>query len=160
MKKAFGYLLVFALFFAAGFFSGRRGQKNAPEAQVTIKTDSVFIVDTLVVEKPVFRHSRTIDTIRLYFTTVEKDTVLVDLPREQRVYAEDSLYRAVVSGVLPRLDSLTIYPQRTIITTERTERAPRSRFGVGVAAGPSVLATPKGNVHAGVGATIGITYRF
>ena len=71
------------------------------------------------------------DTIIAHDTT-EK---LVFLPREYLVY-KDSTYRAVVSGVQPRLDSIEVY--RPTITNTITKTAPipdRKRWGLGINAG-------------------------
>ena len=76
----------------------------------------------------------------------------VRLPTSVKVYG-DSNYRAVVSGVFPSLDSLTIYPRRNIVTVR--EPAPRvSPWGLGITAG--LTATPHGLAP---GITIGLTFR-
>ncbi|MBQ5979387.1 MAG: hypothetical protein IJL58_05155 [Bacteroidales bacterium] len=90
-----------------------------------------------------------------------QDSAAVEIPIERKVYAEDSLYRAVVSGYRVSLDSLTIYPTTTTITVYKTvESRKPGRWSLGITAGPSVLASPSGQVHAGVGITAGLTYRF
>ena len=58
------------------------------------------------------------DTTFIHDTTQE----LVFLPREYMVY-KDSFYRAVVSGVDPRLDSIEVY--KTIITQTITKHIPQ-----------------------------------
>lgn len=71
------------------------------------------------------------DTIIAHDTT-EK---LVFLPREYMVY-KDSTYRAVVSGVQPRLDSLEIYRKNfTTTVTKYVEVKKLSRWGIGLQAG-------------------------
>lgn len=65
------------------------------------------------------------DTILAHDTT-EK---LVFLPREYMVY-KDSTYRAVVSGVQPRLDSLEIY-RPTITQTITKIIKKKTRWGIG-----------------------------
>jgi hypothetical protein len=55
---------------------------------------------------------------------------------ERRVYQEDSLYRAVVSGWHPSLDTLMIWPTTTTITIREKVPIPsRSRWGIGIQAG-------------------------
>ena len=100
------------------------------------------------------------DTIRTYFTTVRHDTVLVDVPIERKVYQEDSLYRAVLSGWHPSLDSLIVWPTTTTITIREKEKIPAPKWSLGVTAGPSALVTPAGKTHAGIGVTAGVSYRF
>ena len=65
------------------------------------------------------------DTIIAHDTT-EK---LVFLPREYMVY-KDSTYRAVVSGVQPRLDSLEIYSPTITQTITKTIKK-KTRWGIG-----------------------------
>lgn len=72
-----------------------------------------------------------VDTLEIHDTT----TQLVFLPREYMVY-KDSTYRAVVSGVQPRLDSIEVYQRNTVQTVTKTIRVPdRKRWGLGVQAG-------------------------
>jgi hypothetical protein len=108
--------------------------RNAPADTVTIvKTDTVK-VDSPV---PVHHYIKERDTAFIVLTDVKVDTVkeLVFLPREYMVY-KDSTYRAVVSGVQPRLDSIEVYQRNTVQTVTRTIRVPdRKRWGLGVQAG-------------------------
>ena len=71
------------------------------------------------------------DTLEIHDTT----TQLVYLPREYMVY-KDTNYRAVVSGVQPRLDSMEVY-QRTVTNTitKLVEVKKKTRWGLGVQAG-------------------------
>lgn len=158
--RLFTLLALLLLFAGLGFLFGRRTAQKSPESTIIRDTVTYTKIDTFCVETPVFRYSYIHDTVRTYFTTVEHDTVLVDVPIETKVYAEDSLYRAVVSGWHPSLDSLTIYPTETIVTITNTVRTPAPRWSLGVTLGPSVVATPSGSVHAGLGITAGISYRF
>ena len=97
------------------------------------------------------------------------DSVRVEMPIERKIYQEDSLYRAVVSGPRigkagPSLDSLMIFAKTTTITVTNTVPeyipAPRRGWGFGITGGPSALATPQGRVHAGLGVSVGLTYNF
>ena len=160
MKSFVKLFLLLVLGLGLGFLFGRRAAKNGSESTIIRDTVSYTIVDTLTVEKPVPVYSYIHDTVRTYFTTIEHDTVLVDVPIERKVYAEDSLYRAVVSGWRPSLDSLTIYPKETIITITNTVKTPPKKWTFGATTGLSVLSTPKGQVHAGLGVTAGLTYNF
>ena len=108
--------------------------RNAPADTVTIvKTDTVK-VDSPV---PVHHYIKERDTAFIVLTDVKVDTVkeLVFLPMEYMVY-KDSTYRAVVSGVQPRLDSIEVYQRNTVQTVTKTIRVPdRKRWGLGVQAG-------------------------
>ena len=160
MTRLLGFLLLLALFAGGGFLFGRKTAPRSQESQVIVRTDTCIVVDTLCVSTPVFCYSYIHDTVRTYFTTLQHDTVQVNVPIERRVYAEDSVYRAVVSGWRPRLDSLTIYPTTTTVTITNTILSKPAKWLFGITAGPSALVTPSGSVHAGLGASVGLTYRF
>lgn len=166
LAKAFlGIALIVAVSFLLGCRYGRRTARIAPKLKVIWDTTEVVTHDTIVRERPVFVTSYVHDTVRTYFTTIERDTVLVDVPIERKIYEEDSLYRAVVSGPRcgnyePSLDSLVIYPTTTTITIREREKIPASRWSVSATVGPSVIATPKGALRAGLGVTAGLSYRF
>ena len=85
-------------------------------------------------------------------TLTINDTVYVAVQRERVVY-QDSLYRAVISGIHPSLDSISVYPQTTIITL--TDKSKPKHWHLGVSAG--VGFTGKG-ISPYLGA--GITYSF
>lgn len=160
VKSFLGIMLVVAVSFFIGARYGRKTARIPVRLEVIKDTTLVVTHDTIVRERPVFVTSYIYDTIRTHFTTIERDTVLVDVPIERRVYAEDSLYRAVVSGWRPSLDTLVVWPTVTTITIREKVKTPAPRLSFGVTAGPSVLATPSGRVHAGVGVTAGLQYRF
>lgn len=131
-----GVFIAIAAASCLGFLVGHRCRRIDPGEPPTAKVDTLVIRDTILREKPVFVTSVVYDTIMAYFTTIRHDTVEVRVPMERRVYQEDSLYRAVVSGWHPSLDSLTIYPKETIITITKPEVIPvRKRWGLGVQAG-------------------------
>ena len=128
--------LILAIPFLVGFLIGYSSHFRRPGETLVERVDTLTVHDTITREKPVFVTSVVYDTIRAYFTTIRHDTVEVQVPMERRVYQEDSLYRAVVSGWHPSLDSLTIYPKETIITITKPEVIPvRKRWGLGVQAG-------------------------
>jgi len=155
-----GLLLLAVVCSVLGFAVGRKWHRNDPESQVIRDTITCTILDTIVLEKPIYRYSYIHDTIRTYFTTIQHDSVLVDVPIERKVYAEDSLYRAVVSGWHPQLDTLTIYPKTTTITITNTVKTPPPKFSVGITAGPTMMLIPTGDIRFGMGVTAGLQYRF
>lgn len=95
-----------------------------------------------------------VETIR---TVTKNDTTYIQLPIEQKTYS-DTLYTAWVSGYNPQLDSIRLRIPTTYVTTTVKEPAPRWSFGV--TAGPGLLVTPAGQLHGGVGVTLGVQYRF
>lgn len=165
LKSFLGILLIVAVSFLIGARYGRVKSRIDPESRVIRDTVQFTIHDTITREKPVFRYSYIHDTVRAYFTTIERDTVLVDVPIEHKVYQEDSLYRAVVSGPRcgnyePSLDSLVVWPTITTITIREKVKTPAPKLSLGITAGPSALVTPSGKIHGGIGATVGLQYRF
>ena len=152
-------LFTFLLFWVIGFFFGHRTRKS-PEPEIIRDTTIVTRYDTITKEKPVPVYSYIHDTVRTYSQTVYHATVQVDVPIEVKVYQEDSLYRAVVSGWRPSLDTLVVYPKTTEITITNTVKVPPPKWGFGVTAGPSVLLMPKGEIKGGFGVTAGLHYRF
>lgn len=160
MRSLIKDILIIASGFAVGLILGHRVFRKPPESQVITKVDTCVVYDTIVREKPVFRYSYITDTVRTYFTTVEHDSVFVEVPIESRTYAEDSLYFIKISGWRPSLDSLLLYNKTTEITITNTVTIPPKKWSFGLAIGPSILITPSGEVHGGGGVTGGITYRF
>lgn len=160
MKKHLPIILCFVVGFLLGFYLDRRAHRKPAEPTIIRDTVSYTIIDTFVVEKPVIRTSYIYDTVRTYFTTIEHDTVLVNVPIERKVYAEDSLYYASVSGWKPSLDTLIVYPKETTITITNTVKTPPPRFTLGVTAGPSILLLPHGEIKGGFGLTAGVSYNF
>lgn len=131
-----GILLIAGVAFGIGFGYGRRTARMPVRLSVVNDTVQVTKTDTIWREKPVFVASSVIrhDTVRL--ATLERDTVFVDVPIERRVYEEDSLYRAVVSGWHPSLDTLIVFPKTTTITIREKVPIPdRRRWGIGIQAG-------------------------
>lgn len=140
--KALLWIVVAAVCLLAGFVMGRQHRPPA------VYADTVTYVDTQRVAYPVPRDSTVIRYLTVTLPAVPDttepaatvpDTCTVQLPITQKVY-RDSNYTAWVSGFLPALDSLHLYPRTQIITRRFYERPPR--WSVGVGAGYGI--TPKG----------------
>ena len=174
-------LLLLIIFAGLGFLFGRRTARVGPESTIIETADTSSTVEAFDVQKPKLKDSTVIHHVWVKLPVVpapqdsvpashnsavtshvsNQDSALVEVPIERKVYQEDSLYRAVVSGYRVSLDSLTIYPTTTTITVYKTvESRKPGRWSLGITAGPSVLASPSGQVHAGVGVTVGLSYRF
>lgn len=147
----------------ASYFACNRYFKARIEA-LTPKEVQVIVYDTLRVVEPIFVERRIVkkDTIKIPImdTLIRKDTIY--LQREQKVYA-DSTYRAVVSGVQPRLDSIQIY-QKTIIQTKIATQKEWRKFdyGLQVGVGAVVPFYPQGGTKVALGGYIGfgVNYHF
>lgn len=178
LKTLLGLLLIAGVGFALGLGYARRTARNKPETPIVSKADTSSSVEPIEADRPKIKDSTVIHHVWVKLPIVPAptdsvpaptDSALVNVAIERKVYQEDSLYRAVVSGPRigkagPSLDSLLVYSKTTTITVTNTVPeyipAPRRRWSFGITAGPSVLATPSGQVHAGLGATIGLQYRF
>lgn len=146
-------LLAALLGLLAGVIIGYECEGFRPPAEPTVLTrirnDTIVIRDTVVKPVPVrTRPEVRFDTVELL--TIERDTVTVTVPMEQKVYSGDG-YRAVISGYRPGLDTILI--DRKQITRTVTRAPPR--WSVGLQGGIGV--TPKGiQPYVGVGATYNI----
>lgn len=153
-------LAMLLVYLGIGFLVGYKCGKKPPETIEKVKVDTVTVYDTIFKEKPIPKlvYKDRWDTVEVQ--TIQHDTVLAELPIEKKVYAEDSLYYASVSGFRPSLDTLIVYTKTTTITIDRTQLIPRSKWSFGLTAGPSALITPSGRIYGGAGLTAGLTYRF
>ena len=126
--KAWYAISVLALCFAC-FFAGRYSVEK--QIEVVKETDTInkpvpepsYILDVEEIELPY--------PILVYHkgdTVKELDTIYIPLPIQRKVYETD-LYRAVVSGYRPNLDSMIIYHKREIV--HQKDR----RWGLGVIGG-------------------------
>lgn len=144
-------LVVLAIGVLIGVQYGRR-QCGEPETIVVTRVDTLVRVDTLHHPYPVPVEVRVVDSIP-YPVPVPGDTVWVQLPREQKVYA-DSSFRAVVSGYQPSLDSIDVYNREVFVSRDRTVYVQPGRWSVGVQAGVGVA---KAGLTPYVG--VGVQYR-
>ena len=134
-----GILLLFNIVNAIGYFVNEH--RNAHPSEMKVKVDTLFVYDTIFVEKPVIKKVEIIDTLLLPVpitdTLMLHDTVLVHLPIEQRQYS-DPRYTAWVSGYRPQLDSIQIYQTTEYITKEIKKATKSKRWGIGLQAGYGV----------------------
>ena len=87
----------------------------------------------------------------------------IELPKMQRVYSDDSTYRAWVSGYEPRLDSINVY-RKTIKETvtiqlpaEKKKRTFWQRFNIGIQAGYGIGLDDK-KAHPYLGGGVGFSF--
>ena len=86
----------------------------------------------------------------------------IELPKVQRVYSDDSTYRAWVSGYEPRLDSIEVYRKTiketvTITIPTKKKRTFWQRFNIGIQAGYGLGLDDK-KAHPYVGCGIGFNF--
>lgn len=161
MKKAVENLAIALIFMLVGAIVSYfpiKGHFQAelealkPEVIECIKTDTIVQIKPTFVERRIVKN----DTIKIAVidTLVVRDTLY--LPREQKVYA-DSSYRAVVSGISPRLDSIEVYNKTiTKIATQKEWR----KFDYGVQVGVGLVCPVNSTPNFGFYTGFGITYHF
>lgn len=152
--------LIGALALILAFCLGR-WTSPAPEAERIVETrrDTVILRDTHVVERPVYVHRYTRDTIlaRVRDTITIRDTAYMVLPRETRVY-QDSTYRAEVSGYRPSLDRIEIFQTSRVITSESVVIPKAKRWGLGLQVGAGMTIEKQPQLKPYIG--IGLSYNF
>ena len=154
----FAVLLLFNIVNAIGYFVNEH--RNAHPSEMKVKVDTLFVYDTIFIEKPVIKKVEIIDTLRLPVPIIDTlmlhDTVFVHLPIEQRQYS-DPRYTAWVSGYRPQLDSIRIYKTTEYITKEIKTVAKPKRWGIGLQAGYGV-SLHKGQVFPAPYIGVGLSY--
>lgn len=149
-----GSLLVAAL---VGYGIGRK----CPKIETKVQIDTLVIRDTLCVLKPVEITKTVVQKVLVKSTDTLtiRDTLYSVQNREEKTY-ESKDYKAVVSGIMPSLDYIAVYPETKIITKDNYITSRRA-WGFSVGAGPGVIYSPfnKG-IDAGIGVWGGVTYTF
>lgn len=122
MEKKIVSFVVCALMFWLGWKFGYELER-ARRPDVTERTDTTFVYDTIVrdslVPVEVVKWKTLTEKLAVHDTTFLVDSILVDIPIERKVYQEDSVYYAVVSGFKPSLDTLKVYRETITIETTR-----------------------------------------
>ena len=150
-------LLLFVLSvvcFVLGFYC--KGLHQNIEIQNIEKVDTTYIYYPIEIERRIVKK----DTIKIAVidTLILRDTLY--LPREQKVYA-DSSYRAVVSGVSPRLDSIFVYPKTIYETRFATQNEwRRITFGLQVGVGGVFPLFSSSDPSLGAYIGVGLGFRF
>lgn len=135
-----GLIAVFLLIMAVALGRIRKLEKQIYELEHA-PTDTVTVIrhDTIKIDSPVpvYKYIKETEYVAITDTLIQHDTVthIIQLPREYLVY-KDSTYRAVVSGVQPRLDSMEVYQKTVTETITKTITVPdKKRWGLGVNVG-------------------------
>ena len=150
---------------ALGF--GLWGQKKPVTPPEPTPRDTVKVVQTITQIRPEIRYIRVIDTMTVAVvirdTLLMHDTLLVQLPRQQAVFSDDTTYRAVVSGYQPSLDTMTVWPTTVYIHDIYPNRRPlivptfSAGYGIAFPAQDPPVAAPW--VGAGIGVDLGEAWR-
>lgn len=122
MEKKIVSFVVCALMFWLGWKFGYELERSRRQ-EFTDRTDTTFVYDTIVrdslVPVEVVKWKTLTEKLAVHDTTFLVDSILVDVPIERRVYQEDSVYYAVVSGFKPSIDTLKVYRETITIETTR-----------------------------------------
>lgn len=122
MEKKIVPIIIALLVFALGWRFGSMLER-AKFPDITERTDTTYVRDTIVrdslVPVEVIKWKTVPEYLAVHDTTFLVDSVLVDVPMEKRIYQEDSVYYAVVSGFHPSLDTLKVYRETVTIETTR-----------------------------------------
>ena len=123
MEKKIVAFVVCAMMFWLGWKFGYEIE-HARRPQIIEQTDTVAVLDTIVrdslIPVEVVKWRTVPEYLAVHDTTFVLDSILVDVPMERKVYQEDSVYYAVVTGFKPSLDTLKVY--RETVTIETTKK--------------------------------------
>lgn len=156
-----GLLLAAAL--GVSFLIGRAlGRRSVPPPATTTHTDTLVFRDTVRERYPVEvgRWHTSVQLVPVRDTIRIRDTTYIAMDREAKEYRGDD-YRAVVSGILPSLDEIAVYPKTVYLKTAIESQAPtrRARIGFGITAGPGIYWNGS-KIQPGLGVAAGITLNF
>jgi hypothetical protein len=134
MKKIIPYVILLILGIVAGWLC----REHHFRGEVKVQTDTLYIPDTVFIEKLVVKEVRETDTmyVAIRDTVVKNDTTYLPLPRESKTYG-DERFTAVVSGYQPSLDRLEIYLENQVVTQYLKpvgERVKRNSLSLGIEA--------------------------
>lgn len=129
MEKKIVPIIIGLLIFALGWRFGTV-LEHAKFPDITERTDTLVVRDSLPYYYPVPRDSAVIRYVDVPVTVTVNDTNVITLPAnvnvpvERKVYEEDSTYYAVVTGpaigdLHPSLDTLKVYRETVTIETTR-----------------------------------------
>ena len=152
-----GAVIVAAL--AVSFMAGQKHALNRLVLPQKERVDTLFILDTIVSEKPVFKEKRITERILVpvHDTIRVKDTLYLYAEREQ-VHWKDSLSDVYASGIGVEVDSVLHYVPTQVITKERDVIVKvKPKWSVGVHAGYGAFAN-NGQISASPYIGIGLTY--
>ena len=158
MRNALIGLLSLVVGAAAGMLLSRSCVDKGENSEVVVRTDTLYVRDTIVENNPVYVTNTVIDTmlVAVRDTVTVRDTAYIVIEREQKHYRGDN-YEAWVSGYRPRLDSIYVFPETRYITNEIQVKRKPHKWGIGIQAGYGVT-LPNGKPQMAPYIGIGISY--
>ena len=136
------YTLLCVILSLVGFIIGFNLNKEKVDYYPIIETDTITVIDTLVIEKPVWHTSvkteHSVDTLIQYVNNTDTLYIPLQFPIIERTY-ENNNYKAVVKGVefdcYPALESLEIYQMNNTITNTVKQRENANRCALNASVG-------------------------
>jgi hypothetical protein len=118
IKKYIPYILLLVVGFAIGILC----RPNHIREVTKMVTDTLVVIDTQIIEKPVLVEKRVVDTmlVEVHDTTRVNDTLYMRLGFETKTYQGED-YLAKVSGYNPSLYYIEVYPKTKIVKETTTQ---------------------------------------
>ena len=110
-------ILTYILMLLVGVGIGLLCRQRHYEEKVLSQVDTLVVVDTHIIEKPVLVERTIKDSLLVYITdTIHiKDSIFVPIPIEKKIYKGED-YLAEISGYKAFLERIEVYPKTTTIT--------------------------------------------
>lgn len=114
MKKD---IIIGTLLIILGFVLGLLCRKDHIREVTKKVTDTLVVVDTHIIEKPVLveRTSKETLLVAVHDTTIINDTIFVPIPIEKKIYKGED-YLAEISGYKVSLDRIEVYPKTVVVS--------------------------------------------
>lgn len=166
MNKNFLYVFLAGVLFAIGcylcFFLGQSYPKNFKEK---IVKDTLVIRDTIIIKEPIEKirwkekdklvYIPIVDTLIIH----KNDTAYIAM-QEEKVEYEDKEYKAVISGIHPKLEEISVYPKNIYITETKKEIFVK-HWNFNITAGPAIIYDFNDKkIRSGAGILFGFGYSF
>lgn len=159
----FGIAIFFVIACILFYHFGRNSKIDNNIVQIIRDTTIITKVDTLIIEKPVEKirykdklvYVPVIDTLFVH----GNDTTYIAMQSEKVVYEEEE-YKAIISGVQPKLEEMTVYP-KTIYQTVTEKQIVQKKWNFNITAGPAIIYDfGDRQIKGGIGIVAGIGYSF
>ena len=159
IKKILIASAVIIVALALSFVAGQRDALNRLVLPQEPKVDTLFIYDTIVSEKPIYKEKRITERILVPVTdTIRvKDTLYLYAEREQ-IHWKDSLSDVYASGIDVNVDSVLHYvPMKVVTETTEIIIKMKPKWSIGVHAGYGAFAN-NGQISTSPYVGVGVSY--
>ena len=159
IKKILIASAVIIVALALSFVAGQRDALNRLVLPQEPKVDTLFIFDTIVSEKPIYKEKRITERILVPVTdTIRvKDTLYLYAEREQ-IHWKDSLSDVYASGIDVNVDSVLHYvPMKVVTETTEIIIKMKPKWSIGVHAGYGAFAN-NGQIATSPYVGVGVSY--